>query len=66
MLIETAVISIVVTLIIASSGVFLWFGRLSNRVQQLEDDVGELKRDQKRIFELLNQHLGYHSGRDTT
>ena len=66
--IETVLISggaIVVTLIITLAGTIWWFGKLSSRVQRLENDVGELQKDQKRILELLNHHLGFHEGRDT-
>ena len=67
--IETVLISggaVVLTLIITLSGAVWWFGKLSGRVQRLENDVGELQKDQKRILELLNRHLGFHEGRDTT
>ena len=67
--IETALISggaIVLTLIITLAGAVWWFGKLSGRVQRLENDVRELQKDQKMILELLNRHLGFHEGRDTT
>ena len=56
-------ISTLVALILASVSVFVWMGnKLSNRVDRLESDVSELKEGQKRILELLHQHIGYHSG----
>ena len=55
-------ISTLVALILASVSVFVWMGKLSNRVDRLESDVSELKEGQKQILELLHQHIGYHSG----
>lgn len=41
---------------------FIWFGKLSNRIDTLEADVKELKADVKQILGMLNTHLGYHQG----
>ena len=61
-----AFIAALVPLVIVVFGAIWWFGKLSTRVKHLEDDVGELKKDQKMIFELLNRHLGLHEGLDAT
>ena len=59
-----AIIGSLVPLVLVVLGAIWWFGKLSTRVNHLEDDVEELKREQKRILELLNRHLGQHEGRD--
>ena len=69
MQIDTAIIvafiGSLVPLALAVAGAIWWSGKLSTRVNHLEDDVEELKREQKRILELLNRHLGQHEGRDS-
>lgn len=59
-----AIIGSLMPLVLAVLAAIWWFGKLSTRVNHLEDDVEELKTEQKRILELLNRHLGQHEGRD--
>lgn len=59
-----AIIGSLVPLALVVAGAIWWFGKLSTRVNHLENDVSELNREQKRILELLNRHLGQHEGRD--
>lgn len=53
--IDPVTITTLVALILASLGGFVWFGKLSSRVDRLESDVGELKQGQKEILELLHK-----------
>ena len=45
-----------------AAGGFIWFGKLSNRIVTLENDVKELKGDIKQILAMLHTHQGYHQG----
>ena len=60
--IDPVTITMLGVLILAAIGSFIWFGKLSSRVDRLEADVAALKQGQERILELLNQHIGYHQG----
>ena len=51
-----------VGMLLTAAGGFIWFGKLSNRIDTLEADVKELKADVKQILGMLNAHLGYHQG----
>ena len=42
-------------LILAAIGGFIWFGKLSGRVDRLETDVSDLKDGQKEILDLIHQ-----------
>ena len=66
-------ITTLVVVVLAAIGGFIWFGKLSSRVDRLESDVADLKQGQKElqemfrqqekeILELLHQHIGYHQG----
>ena len=48
--------------LVTASGGFIWFGKLSNRIVTLENDVKELKGDVKKILAMLHTHQGYHQG----
>ncbi len=43
-----------------AAGVFIWFGKLSNRIDTVEADVKGLKGDVKQILGMLHSHQGYH------
>ena len=51
-----------VGILLTVAGVFIRFGKLSNRIDTVEADVKELKGDVKQILGLLNTHQGYHQG----
>ena len=51
-----------VGILLTATGGFIWFGKLSNRIDTLEADIKELKADVKQILGMLNTHLGYHQG----
>ena len=61
--IDPVIITMLGALILAAIGTFIWFGKLSGRVDRLESDVADLKQGQQQILELLHQHIGYHQGR---
>lgn len=60
--IDPAAAAAFVGIILTAAGGFIWFGKLSNRIDTLEADVKELKADVKQILGMLNTHLGYHQG----
>ena len=45
-----------------AAGVFIWFGKLSSRIDTVEAGVKELKADVKQILGMLHTHQGYHQG----
>ena len=51
-----------VGVLVTAAGGFLWFGKLSNRIDTLKTDVKELKADVKQILAMLHVHQGYHQG----
>ena len=53
--IDPVTITTLGVLILAAIGGFIWFGKLSSRVDRLESDVGDLKQGQKEILELIHQ-----------
>ena len=57
-----AAIAAFIGILLTAAGVFIRFGKLSNRIDTLEADVKELKADVKQILGMPNTHLGYHQG----
>ena len=55
--IDPVTITTLAVLILAAIGGFIWFGKLSGRVDRLVADVGDLKQGQAKILELLNQQV---------
>ena len=55
--IDPVTITTLGVLILAAIGGFIWFGKLSGRVDRLVADVAALKQGQERILELLNQQV---------
>ena len=53
--IDPVAITTLVVVMLAAIGGFIWFGKLSSRVERLEADVAELKQGQKEILALLHQ-----------
>ena len=51
-----------VGILATAAGVFIWFGKLSHRIDVVEADVKELKGDIKQILGILHTHQGYHQG----
>ncbi len=51
-----------VGILLTAAGAFIWFCKLSNRIDTVAADVKELKADVKQILGMLNTHLGYHQG----
>ena len=60
--IDPAAAAAFIGILLTAAGGFIWFGKLSNRIDTIEADVKELKADVKEILGLLNAHLGYHQG----
>ena len=60
--IDPAAVAAFVGILLTAAGGFVWFGKLSNRIDTVEADVKELKADVKQILGMLNTHLGYHQG----
>ena len=57
-----AVIGGAVAGLVALVSAVFWFGKLSNRVSQLEKDTTNLKKGWRGTHDTLNQHVGYHRG----
>ena len=60
--IDPAAIAAFVGILLTAAGVFIWFGKLSSRIDTVEADVKELKGDIKQILAMLHVHQGYHQG----
>ena len=60
--IDPAAIAAFVTILLTAAGGFIWFGKLSSRINTVEADVKELKGDVKQILGMLHSHQGYHQG----
>lgn len=60
--IDPAAIAAFVTILLTAAGAFIWFGKLSSRIDTVEADVKELKADVKQILGMLHTHQGYHQG----
>lgn len=60
--IDPAAIAAFVGIVLTAVGVFIWFGKLSSRIDTVESDVKELKGDVKQILGMLHTHQGYHQG----
>ena len=59
---DPAAIAAFVGILLTAAGGFIWFGKLSHRIDTLEHDVKELKADVKQILAMLHVHQGYHQG----
>ena len=60
--VDPAAVAAFIGILLTAAGGFIWFGKLSSRIDILESDVKELKDDVKQILGMLNTHLGYHQG----
>ena len=65
--IDPITVTTLVAVVVAGAGGFIWFGKLSKRVDNLETNVNELKTDVRELRQsvqdvliLLHSHMGYH------
>ena len=65
--IDPITVTTLIALLAATAGGFIWFGKISKRVDNLETNVKELKTDVRELRQsvqdvlvLLHNHMGYH------
>ena len=67
--IDPITVTTLIAVLLAAAGAFIWFGKTSKRVDNLETNVNELKTDVRELRQgvqdvliliLLHSHMGYH------